>query len=173
MKHNRYRDWKYLVAVLTAGLLALSLFTFPGALAELPPRPDVPGCPEDPTPEPDADESLPAGILLRATFPADWPWTHVHWQTPLTVVQWQDGEGAWHDVEGWRAPLALIVSGPADTLIGWRPWGVDPKDFGSGPFRWVVYADSSKEDVLATSSAFDLPRGSEETRVIDVMLEHD
>lgn len=46
-----------------------------------------------------------------------------------TVVQWQDSAGNWHDVEGWRGTL---------DDRGVRRWWVDAKDFGTGPFRWVI-----------------------------------
>ena len=51
-----------------------------------------------------------------------------------TIVQWQDSAGGWHDVEGWRGTL----DGP--TL---KRWWVADKDFGTGPFRWVVIQEPS------------------------------
>src|SRR5688572_5567394 len=53
-------------------------------------------------------------------------------QTGLgSVVQWQDGLGNWHDVDSWRSELTWLTS-----YVFFQPWGVAPKDFGTGPFRW-------------------------------------
>jgi hypothetical protein len=65
------------------------------------------------------------------------------------VVQWQDGLGVWHDVDGWRGEME-------EKRVTW--W-VAPKDFDTGPFRWVVYRFADGE-VLATSESFNLPRGN-------------
>ena len=62
------------------------------------------------------------------------------------VVQWQDGLGNWHDVEGWRGE-------PADERVIW--W-VAPKDFGTGPFRWAIY-DGAAGDLLVACDPFYLP----------------
>ena len=66
----------------------------------------------------------------------------------FAVVQWGDGLGGWHDVDGWRGEM----EGQRVT------WWVSPDHFGDGPFRWVVYRGADGE-VLATSESFDLPRG--------------
>lgn len=67
--------------------------------------------------------------------------------TAWTVVQWQDGFGAWHTVEGWRGGF------DAD---GYKTWWFPAQHFGSGPFRWVVY---TKRDgaVWGVSEPFRLP----------------
>jgi hypothetical protein len=62
------------------------------------------------------------------------------------VVQWRDGLGEWHDVEGWQGILEK----------DWHPWYVKPKDFGSGPFRWVLY-DGQDGTLIAISRYFNLP----------------
>jgi len=64
-----------------------------------------------------------------------------------TVVQWQDGLGGWHDVEGWQGTL----------VDGWQIWWVARRDFGTGPFRWIVYQDPTKGALLAVSQSFNLP----------------
>lgn len=94
--------------------------------AELPPRPTI-------TPVPD---TAPHGatIILQ---------TQVNlW----TVVQWQDTNNDWHDVEGWRGAAT----------DGTVKWWVAQKDFGTGPFRWVV-SKTKDEKIIATSQAFYLP----------------
>lgn len=97
--------------------------------AELPPRPeDVP----TPTPEP---AHAGGGIELSATG-ATAPYE--------AVVQWQDGLGDWHDVDGWRGTVE------DDHVL----WYVAPEHFGLGPFRWIVYR---ADDTLAMSEPFDLP----------------
>jgi hypothetical protein len=51
-----------------------------------------------------------------------------------SVVQWQDINGNWHDVEGWRGTL---------DSNGYIRWWVAAKDFGTGPFRWVITGGDS------------------------------
>lgn len=63
-----------------------------------------------------------------------------------TVVQWQDANGDWHDVDGWRGSAAGGVV----------EWWVAPKDFSTGPFRWVVYPTADGE-MIAVSEPFYLP----------------
>jgi hypothetical protein len=66
-----------------------------------------------------------------------------------SVVQWQDINGDWQDVDGWRGTL---------DGSGQRRWWVAAKDFGSGPFRWAVGE--------AVSAPFNLPAVGAETRVV-------
>ncbi len=65
--------------------------------------------------------------------------THIELVAPehagaWSVVQWQDSAGNWHDVEGWRGTL---------DSQGYIRWWVDAKDFGTGPFRWVITGGDS------------------------------
>ncbi len=87
----------------------------------------------------------PTGRIVLHTQPGAW-----------TVVQWRGGTGHWHDVEGWR--------GQAQN--GTIAWTVEEKDFGSGPFRWVVYQPQTGRTIGA-SNPFYLP-GAGETRTISV-----
>jgi hypothetical protein len=84
--------------------------------------------------------SPPAGgaITLRAypVEPGSW-----------TVVQWQDAQGGWHDVEGWQGTF------DRENQVAW--W-VAPDDMGKGPFRWAVYPSRGGQ-LLATSDSFYLP----------------
>ncbi len=73
------------------------------------------------------------------------------------TVQWQDGSGAWHDVDGWK--------GSADS--GFQSWGVFPSEFGRGPFRWVL---SNGGQVVGQSAPFNLPSHPRETVTIRVSL---
>ncbi len=63
-----------------------------------------------------------------------------------SVVQWQDVNGNWHDVEGWRGTL---------DSSGYIRWWVAAKDFGTGPFRWVITgaAEASVADEWSTGGS--------------------
>jgi hypothetical protein len=69
-------------------------------------------------------------------------------------VQWRDETGAWHNVEGWQGQLATS----AETGEPFIQWGVHSKDYGRGPFRWVI-SHPQTEAVIATSPRFFLPTG--------------
>ncbi len=88
----------------------------------------------------------PAGAAIEL-FAPDYPGA---W----SVVQWQDINGNWQDVDGWRGWL---------DETGSRRWWVAAKDFGTGPFRWVVGQSAAP---TATSEPFHLPAvGAETLRV--------
>jgi hypothetical protein len=76
-----------------------------------------------------------------------------------TLIQWQDAQGQWHDVDGWQG----TVDGTSQI------WWVAPRDLGKGPFRWQIY-QSRGGPLLATSEAFSLPRRTGETVRVDVTL---
>ena len=67
------------------------------------------------------------------------------------MVQWQDPQGNWHNVEGWRSVLGSS---------GYQRWAVESKDFGAGPFRWQVRQSGPDGTVLSTSATFTLPVGA-------------
>ena len=79
---------------------------------------------------------------------------------PWTIVQWQDAHGEWHDVEGWQGTLDDSEE---------KRWWVAPKDFSTGPFRWLVY-ENAQENLLATSEPFYLPSYADEVIKIEVFL---
>jgi hypothetical protein len=114
-------------------LLALPVTIGAYSVADLPPRE------ETPTPN-----HLPAGahIDLAVTGAPIDAWT---------IVQWQDGNGAWHNVEGWRA-----------ALVGdYQEWWLGRNDYGTGPFRWCVLA-TPMGSIVASSDPFYLPARSGE-----------
>ncbi len=81
------------------------------------------------------------------------------------VVQWQDGLGDWHDVEGWagKATEGLVV------------WAVFPSEFGKGPFRWAVYDDhddigNTERVFLGASGPFYLPELGGESIKSEVII---
>jgi uncharacterized repeat protein (TIGR01451 family) len=77
-------------------------------------------------------------------------------------VEWLDGAGAWHRVEGWQN--ALPDGG------GVQDWWVSQADFGKGPFRWVLYAGSDKSSVLGASEPFNLPASTAAPLQISLVL---
>ena len=110
----------------------------PAQQSTLPPRPSaVPTVTVTPLPV-YVPPMVGGSIMLRVPSAPAGLWT---------VVQWQDGLGGWHDVEGWQGTL----------VDGWQIWWVARRDFGTGPFRWVVYQDSTKGALLAVSQSFNLP----------------
>jgi hypothetical protein len=140
-------------------LLALILLfaKSPPALA-LPPRPE---------PTPESPPVVGGGIELRIyTTQADTSQV-VDWESVQTLVQWQDGLGGWHDVDGWRGTLDKIY---ADG--GHKTWFVSEAHFDTGPFRWVIYPGAKTPDAetLATSDPFNMPSSDNETVRIVVTI---
>ena len=76
-------------------------------------------------------------------------------------MQGQDSAGGWQPVEGWRGALGAT---------GYKVWWVEAKDFGKGPFRWVV-TQGENGPVLGASDPFKLPGGAGERVRITVSLE--
>jgi hypothetical protein len=111
----------------------------------LPPR-------DPPTPTPGSErdkgshKEKPVGayIALQTSVAGAGAWS---------VVQWQDSNGNWHDVEGWRGPLSDANN---------RLWWVAAKDFGTGPFRWAV-TQGPGGPLLGVSAPFNLPGAANET----------
>jgi hypothetical protein len=107
-----------------------------------------------------------AAIELEATFPADWPWTELGWQTLWTAVEWQDPEGNWHAVAGWQGTLDEV--GVEDgAVVGRKTWWVDEGNLGAGPFRWVVRHQGEE---LGVSDPFSLPALRKGRTVVEVGL---
>jgi hypothetical protein len=162
MIHYRPRFLLSPTAVIVCILLALvSLLSLAqNALADLPPRSlPHPFLPPSPQPTP------PGGTIeLHVRFPQTWLWATVHWQEMWTVVQWQDDEGRWHDVEGWQGTLDELQDGE-----GKKTWWVAKADLGKGPFRWVVTQGPGGAR-LAVSEAFHLPTRIGETVAVQVSL---
>jgi hypothetical protein len=87
------------------------------------------GLPERETPVADdggRDDSRPLGTHIELVVPEH--------AGAWSVVQWQDSAGNWHDAEGWRGTL---------DSSGYICWWVAAKDFGTGPFRWVITGGDS------------------------------
>ena len=139
-----------LAAVLVCVLAVLGQPLSVQAGPTLPPR-DPPA-----TPSPDKDKSgkdKPVGAYIELQ-------TQITSAGAWSVVQWQDSAGGWHDVEGWRGPLADGNN---------RRWWVAAKDFGKGPFRWAV-TQGQGGSLLGVSAPFKLPSGANETLQVAVSL---
>lgn len=129
-----------LLAMAAVMILALALpaaATAEGQL-RLPPRHLAP------TPGPKA------GAYIRLNVAA--PGGAADLTTAWTLVQWQDRQGVWHDIDGWRG----LLDDPGSTS---KTWWVSDSDFGKGPFRWVVRRGSDGAD-LGASAGFSLPTDS-------------
>jgi hypothetical protein len=114
---------------------------------ELPPRNPLP---TQPPPAHD-DDGRPVGAYIELYAPG----------APAgawAVVQWQDSAGGWHDVEGWQGALPDSAR-----------WWVHPKDFGTGPLRWLV-KDGPEGAVVRVSEPFHLPGQPDQTVRRQVIL---
>jgi hypothetical protein len=138
----------YAILLIGAALLMAVMMLLPSPTQALPPRQTATPTPTS-SPERSRDDA-PTGshIALHVTFEQAGLWT---------VVQWQDSAGNWHDVEGWRGTLDE----------GQKVWWVAQKDFGTGPFRWVVY-QSQGGKLLGSSVPFNLPAFPNQTMQVTV-----
>lgn len=147
MSYPKYLTLSLTLIALVVGMWLLAVQTPPPAYAGagLPPR----DTPVPPPPDDKDKDGPPVGATIELIAP-DAP------AGAWTVVQWQDSAGGWHDVEGWRGSLANS-----------HRWWVHPKDFGTGPFRWVVMVGPGGT-VLKVSEPFHLPNGANETTLMTV-----
>ncbi len=135
-------------AALVMGLLALTMPMPPAVYADLPPRATPPSVNQA---KPGEDNSLAgAAIKLNVSGAPAGAWA---------VVQWQDSAGGWRDVEGWSG-----------TVSDSSQWWVHPKDFGTGPFRWVITRGKGGP-VQSASEPFYLPAGANETVRVNTAIE--
>ncbi len=102
-----------------------------------------------PVPAPAQPESLSAIRLRAETAPA----------AAWTVMQWQDALGGWHDVDGWRGEF---------DPDGYKTWWFPHQHFGTGPFRWQVFASKSGA-LWGVSAPFYLPDGRDQTLAVTVV----
>ena len=158
--HARSATWPALIVAGVCVLLAVAaLPAHTQAALAGPPRP---------TPRPKrAPASAPTGatIALALRFDPLRPQAGIPWQDLWTVVQWQDGWGNWHDVEGWQGTLDGIVDGE-----GRKTWWLSRELFDQGPFRWVIYHARGGEP-LAASEPFYLPTAPCQTVRVEVGIE--
>jgi hypothetical protein len=143
-----------LIYLILFGVITLILWSCltPAISEALPTRPeDVPQGREDG--EQGDEDDKPVGAYLELHVPKAPPGA---W----TVVQWQNELDDWYDVAGWRGTL---------DEQGRRRWWVAKKDFGTGPFRWVV-KQGPNGSVLGSSRPFDLPFEANQTLPVEVKL---
>jgi hypothetical protein len=122
--------------------------------AELPPRPGAPS-PAPPAVIHTADRSKsgsPAGAYIELM---GLPNNSEYW----TVVQWQDRQGDWHNVDGWQGTLENSC----------KKWWVNARDFGTGPFRWVVYLGQNGPEA-GRSDSFLMPHVAMQTQQVAVTI---
>jgi hypothetical protein len=112
----------------------------------LPPRP-TPAPPSSATGVPGEGKPTGGWIQLRAQAPA----------TVWSIVEWQNDQGAWVPVEGWRGAFDSYADG-----VGQKKWWVDQYTFGPTPFRWVLY-DPATGAVISTSTPFASPKENRQT----------
>lgn len=143
-----------LIGALVCVVLSAVLFPLMARAAspDMPPRP-APVVPPRPVRRSQPKKkSMGALIELRAQFDRTWSWADDPWQGLETIVQWQDGWGDWHDVEGWRGGFDEVKG-----YEGRKSWWMSEDHFGTGPFRWAVYVGQDGEPV-GLSEPFDMPR---------------
>jgi hypothetical protein len=139
-------------------LLVVGWMSSPAAVTAdpLPPRPTL-------TPRPSLTPQEIGGAQRGGYIELDVPTRQI---TLWTVVEWQDGFGNWHAVEGWQGTLDEINSAG----IGRKVWWVSGGDMGKKPFRWHVY-QSQNGQLLTTSRSFELPHYSGEIVRVQVTLQ--
>lgn len=126
----------------------------PTATPEMPPRPLIVTT-VVPTDTVTVVPSEPSGAIeLRVQFLSDAP-ADMNWRKNLlTAVEWRDGLGNWHVVDGWQARMDEVKS-----QHGVKSWYVSEELFGKGPFCWVIYPDANS-DPIAVSLPFNMPASS-------------
>lgn len=161
----KVRAFAHGLGVLVVVALLLALTTAAVLAQDQPPRPGDPGVrPEPPytepivieTPPPPADHQPDQGVAVPPAAVAGGG-AQIQLATApgaITVVQWQDGSGAWNEVTGWRATATS----------GAIVWYVEAKDFGKGPFRWVSYG-ADGYTMTGASDAFYLPSAGQSVSV--------
>ena len=153
MNRNQTTFFAFMFSILGLILLAGVGLPVPAVRADLPNR-------NTPTPAPQQDsgddkndkkDNAPIGawINLQAAGAPVGGWSG---------VQWQNSAGGWENVEGWQGSL------PQNTR-----WWVAQKDFGTGPFRWVI-SEGQGGPLLGTSESFNLPGGVNETVQVTIYL---
>lgn len=156
MKVNSVKRWQLIMPI--SVLLALMGLIWPAVVlgqsvpsslsqvpSNLPPRPTPVNLPA----RPDAHEPFKGAHLELHVAPAADIWTE---------VEWLDGKGQWHVVEGWRGYA---------TPQGIVRWYVAERDLKKGPFRWQIYLYEDG-DYLASSVPFNLPADNDAHVIITV-----
>lgn len=110
-----------------------------------------------PTRPPTATPLPPAGSLIVLSLQA----TQAVPDTLWTIIQWQDAQDNWHNVEGWQGNFNERLE---------VVWWVAPEDLDKGPFRWVVYEQQSSDEIVGVSESFNLPSNNKVILEIEITL---
>lgn len=123
----------FTIIILFLTTLATHAQSMPKAISNngLPDRPGLPARPKQ------IEQRRGGHIRLKITPEAD-VWTE---------VEWLDGAGEWHLVDGWRG---------FSSTKGEIQWFVTENDLGKGPFRWQIYLFEDG-DFFGSSEPFFLP----------------
>jgi len=111
-------------------------------------RPTMPDRPDKPLPPPQSEPTQPGTVYTGSTDRGAWielnimPAVETYW----TEIEWIDGTGMWHPVEGWQG----------HSTQGMVRWFMRPAEFGKGPFHWQIYTQD-RNRLIATSNTFYLP----------------
>lgn len=143
------------LAFTLVSILALIWFVSPAQAGPgLPPREQPPSNQEGNNNDSSSDSGGPVGAHIELHVqPA-------HGQL-WAAVQWEDSTGTWNDVEGWRGEL---------DPDGTQRWWVAPKDFGTGPFQWIILSGPNGK-LLTASSPFYLPTLANDVVQVAVTME--
>ncbi|MFN3330879.1 MAG: hypothetical protein ACK47M_00010 [Caldilinea sp.] len=131
-------------ALIASAVLACYLFA-PTSVDALPPRPTPAITPTHtltPTPSPRTPRPTPSPLRLSHIRLVVTPARDGLW----SVVEWQGSDGTWHIVEGWQGAIEA----------GSKRWAVYERNFGEGPFRWMIYETPAGAPV-GQSLPFTLP----------------
>lgn len=139
-------------AILFISLLAWAMWPAPVAEAGLPPR-NTPTPIPAPSKDKDKHDDGPIGAWLElqagGAHAGEW-----------SGVQWQNSAVAWENVDGWQGTL---------DEVGRCRWWVAAKDFGRGPFRWVI-TQGKGGPVQSASEPFYLPTSANQVLQVEVSL---
>jgi len=148
---------KRIITLIVCALWALALVpSWAQAEPGLPPRPTPVPLPTD-IPEPPEG----AWIQLRVHFAQG---SALPWQELWTIVQWQDRQGDWQNVDGWQGTFDQATDSE-----GLKTWWVAARDFSKGPFRWAIYRERNGA-LLTSSELFNLPRAEAEMGRVEARL---
>lgn len=142
-------------ALIASAVLACYLFA-PTSVDALPPRPTPAITPTHtltPTPSPRTPRPTPSPLRLSHIRLVVTPAQDGLW----SVVEWQGGDGTWHVVDGWQGTVEA----------GSKRWAVYEKNFGEGPFRWVIYKSAAGE-LVGRSLPFVLPTSAGEELTVRI-----
>ena len=145
-QQSQRQSLRLLLLSLLFGLCISTLVPITPAYADLPPRPLLPPAEDDDEPA----RPVVAPLILSTDQSRSDLWS---------VVQWQDAQGDWQDVTGWRGSV----------VKGRTSWWVEEKDFGKDSFRWVVMQGNGGP-VVATSAPFTLPSQPKKALVVEVAV---